>query len=68
VTDQEAFVVLNEWLQKCNELRKLDFNSSVMIKENLKNVKKYLPPAKDKLKDQYKELYHTLKTKNIFAD
>ena len=65
---EDASVLLNKWLQKCDGLRKIDFNPSVKIKENLKNVKKYLPPAKDKLKDQYKELYHTLKTKNIFAD
>jgi hypothetical protein len=67
VTDQETYVILNEWLKKCNKSRKLDFDPSVKIKENLNNVKPYPPPAKDKLKDQYKELYFILKTKDIIS-
>jgi len=35
VTKEDAFVILNEWLKKCNQLRKLDFNPSAKIKENL---------------------------------
>lgn len=64
VTKQNAFTILNGWLQKCNELRPLD-KAIKKIEEDLENVKGYLPPSKDKLKDRYKEIYHMLKTKRI---
>ena len=68
VTNQEAFTILNEWLNKCDELRHLDFKVTKTIEEDLENVKGYLPPAKDKLKNQYKEIYHMLKTKSVLVD
>jgi hypothetical protein len=49
-------------------LRTLDYKPNKVIEDDLKKVKDYLPYSKDKMKIQYKELYHTLKTKNIFAD
>jgi hypothetical protein len=65
---EDAFVLLKDWLQKCDGLRKLDFNSHVYLNTNLRNVKKYLPPSKEKLKNEYTELYHLLRTKNIISD
>lgn len=65
MTNQEAFTILNAWIQKCNELRVLDFKATKKIEEDLENVKGYLPLSKDKLKDQHKEVYNILKTKNI---
>jgi hypothetical protein len=38
LTNQEAFTKLNGWLQKCNELRAIDFKATKII-EDLKNVK-----------------------------
>jgi len=68
VTDQETFIILDEWLKRCSGLRTLDFRSNKIIEDNIKNVKQFLPPSKDKLKDQYKDLYHVLKAKDIFVD
>jgi hypothetical protein len=68
VAEQEAFIMLDEWLKKCGELRPLDFQPNKIIEDDLKNVKQFLPPSKDKLKDQYKEIYNILKAKNIFID
>ncbi|HXS60624.1 MAG TPA: DNA primase noncatalytic subunit PriX, partial [Candidatus Sulfopaludibacter sp.] len=68
LTKEVAFNILNKWLEKCDVLRPLDFKITKAIDDNLKNVKQFLPPSKDKLKDQNKELYQILKTKNIFAD
>jgi hypothetical protein len=67
LTSEEAFIILNEWLQKCDKLRKLDFIPKIKIKVDLKNVKIYLPPSKEKLK-RYTELYNILRTKNILSD
>ena len=61
-------IIINEWLQKCDRLRKLDDNMLTYLKNVLKNVGQFLPPSKEKLKNKYTELYHTLKAKNIFAD
>src|SRR6476620_9209051 len=68
VTDQETFIILDEWLKRCSGLRTLDFRSNKIIEDNIKNVKQFLPSAKDKLKDQYNDLYHVLKVKDIFVD
>ncbi len=68
LTKEEAFVILNEWLDKCDVLRPLDFKITKAIDDNLKNVKQFLPHVKDKVKEHYKELYHILKGNNIFTD
>jgi non-catalytic primase subunit PriX-like protein len=65
LANEEVETILNEWLQKCSNLRKIDFNPQIKIKDDLKNVKKYLPPSKEKLKNEYKELYHIFRSKNI---
>ena len=54
-------------VQKCDKVKKIDFNSTLYIKSNLKNVKEYLPPSKEKLKNQYPEIYTILKYKKIIA-
>jgi hypothetical protein len=68
LTNEDATIIINEWLQKCDRLRKLDDNMLTYLKNLLKNVGQFLPPSKEKLKNKYTKLYHTLKAKNIFAD
>ncbi len=68
LSNEDASVLLKEWLQKCDGLRKIDFNSHVYLNSNLRNVKKYLPPSKEKLKNEYTELYRLLRNKNILLD
>jgi len=65
LTNEVAFNILNKWLQKCNELKKIDFDPTAYIKNDLKNVKGYLPPSKEKLKNQYLDLYNILKHNDI---
>ncbi len=67
LTNEDTSILLKEWLQKCDGLRKLDFNSHVYLNNSLRNVKKYLPPSKEKLKDKYTELYRLLRSKNIIS-
>ena len=58
---EESTEIAGQWLQKCDQLKRIDFNPSIIIKNDLKNVKKYLPPSKEKLKNEQQELYGILK-------
>ncbi len=69
--DNEVIAILTDWLKSCNDLRKLDFEPSKRIKENMKYAKTYLPISKTKLKEENLEIYKLLyqneynKLKNI---
>jgi len=67
LTNENAINILNQWLQRCDKVKKIDFDSTIYIKSDLKNVKEYLPPSKEKLKNQYTEIYNILKYKKIIA-
>jgi hypothetical protein len=67
LTKENATNILNQWLQRCDKVKKIDFDSTIYIKSDLKNVKEYLPPSKEKLKNQYPEIYNILKCKKIIA-
>jgi hypothetical protein len=56
---EESYHIINEWLQKCNLLRKLDFNIRSFIDTALATAyKKQIPPMKMiTLKTNYKDLY-----------
>jgi Primase X len=55
----EANNTIKGWLDKCNSLRRLDFNSNYVISRNIRAVKKdgYLPIGLDKLKTECTYLY-----------
>ena len=59
---EEANKTISSWLDKCNSLRRLDFNPNYMIKHNIHAAKKvgYLPIGLDKLKTENWYLYKTL--------
>ena len=67
LTNENAINILNQWLQRYDKVKKIDFDSTIYIKSDLKNVKEYLPPSKEKLKNQYTEIYNILKYKKIIA-
>ena len=67
LTKENAINILNQWVQKCDKVKKIDFDSTLYIRSDLKNVKEYLPPSKEKLKNQYPEIYTILKYKKIIA-
>lgn len=62
----EAVIILRNWLKKCDEVRKLDFNAQREINIRLKSVKSYLPSSKQTLKTEQPELYELLSKHNIF--
>jgi Primase X len=58
LSDKESFDTINQWLLKCNELRRLDFNPNQKIKEGLGVAAKgYYPISLGKLKEDLPALY-----------
>jgi hypothetical protein len=61
---EEAYSVMKEWLDKCNESEKLNFNPKIKIKNGLKGASKgYFPISIDKLKEENKSLYDLILNK-----
>jgi hypothetical protein len=58
----EAYDIITDWLNKCSQLRRLDFHSKYMIKYNINSAQKsgYLPISLDKLKIENPYLYNVL--------
>jgi hypothetical protein len=50
----EAYNTISDWLDKCNSLRRLDFNPNYIIRPNISRVKRggYLPISLEKLKTE----------------
>ncbi len=61
----DAFSIINEWLNKCSSVRPLDSNFNFRIKYDLNKVIKngYLPMKLDTLRIKKKSLYDILKPK-----
>ena len=62
---EESYKILKTWLEKCNELKNLDFNPDVEIKAKLNHVKNYNPIAFKTLMEDNKNLYLLLHYKYI---
>ena len=55
---EEAYSVMKEWLDKCDNIEKLNFNSKTKIKDGLKGASKgFLPISMEKLKEENRQLY-----------
>ena len=46
-----------DWLNKCNQVKRLDFNAKSLVKEKLAKVGNYHPIGLEKLKEEIRELY-----------
>ena len=59
---EESYQIINEWLQKCDSLRKLDFNTAYIVKYALNtSIQKRIPPMKlETLRSINSKLYHIL--------
>ncbi len=60
--------VLEEWLDKCDSLRKLSFSPRPKVNSTIKGNKGFNPISYPKLKDDYNVLYLLLVTKNVFQE
>ena len=58
----EAYNLIKNWLDKCSQLRSLDFNSNYMIKYNINSARRsgYLSISLEKLKTEKTNLYNIL--------
>ena len=61
----DSFQILKQWLNKCNSLRRLDFNPNQKIKDNLNHVGNFYPLGIQNLKtdEKYSKLYQLFKEK-----
>lgn len=60
MTKEEATIIIKDWLEKCDELRKLEFNPQREVSSKLRSVGTFLPSSKEKLKKEQPELYTLL--------
>lgn len=65
LSDDDLFQILKDWLNKCNSIRRLDFNPNQKIRDSLKHVRDFYPIGIYKLKtdEEYSKLYQILKEK-----
>jgi hypothetical protein len=58
-SEDEAYYIITDWLNKCSQLKRLDFHSKYMIKYNINSAKRneYLPISLEKLKIENQYLY-----------
>ncbi|HEX5187602.1 MAG TPA: hypothetical protein VFV86_12000, partial [Nitrososphaeraceae archaeon] len=59
-SQNDTFVVLNEWLIASNSMRKLDFNPKMVIILYMKNVNNFKPISLSKLKKENPNLYNLI--------
>ena len=58
---EESYTTIQNWLDKCNKLKKMNFNAKLKIREGLKGANKgYYPISLEKLKEENKELYEII--------
>jgi hypothetical protein len=57
LSESETAKIMEEWLDKCNRVRKLDFESKYRIYSIIKGNKDYKPISYSKLKEENTELF-----------
>lgn len=60
VSDWEASRIMEEWLDKCDKLRKLDFEPKVKVHSIIKGNKGYMPISLEKFKIENNILYQQI--------
>lgn len=63
LSEEDTFTILKEWLQKCNDLKKLSFEPKSKIYSTIKGNKGYKPVSLSKLKQENGELWKLLEAK-----
>lgn len=63
LSEEDTFNILKEWLQKCNELRKLSFDPKSKIYSTIRGNREYKPISYTKLKDNNTDLLCIIESK-----
>ncbi len=62
---KQAVVILIDWLQKSDQLKRLNFRPTSIVRSDLRGVGSYWPPKIETLKREQPEIYGELKKRNI---
>jgi hypothetical protein len=69
LSDKESFDIINQWLLKCNKLKRLDFNPNQKIKEGLRGAAKgYYPISLTKLIEELPALYNHIQAHSLWLE
>jgi hypothetical protein len=61
LSEQELTDIIRDWLNRCDQLRRLDFNYKQKIKDGIEGAKEgYLPISREKLRNENSRLYFLL--------
>jgi hypothetical protein len=61
LSERETTDIIEDWLNRCNRLRRLDFNYKQKIKDGIEGAKEgYLPISQEKLRNENGRLYSLL--------
>jgi hypothetical protein len=61
----ESYSIISDWLDKCKEVKRLDFAPHCKIQRALNSSKDFLPISKDKLKTENDGFYHLLQDNGV---
>jgi hypothetical protein len=65
LSQSEAFDLIKDWLDRCNLVKRLDFNPTTLIKSDLRGVGTFQPIGPHKLRIEIPKLYTRLKGEGI---
>ena len=63
----ESYSIIRDWLDKCNAVKRLDFNPHYKIKGALNSSNNFLPINKEKLKNENYGFYRILQESGVFT-
>ena len=67
LSQEDAYSIIDLWLEKCNKNYRLNFVPSYRIKAALKSSQDFLPISRDKLKVENQEFYHLLQNNGVLT-
>jgi hypothetical protein len=66
LTRQESFAIISDWLDRCDQMRRIDFNVRQRINDGLNGARDgYMPIKFEKLKEENEELYYLLRNQDL---
>jgi hypothetical protein len=60
---EESFLILKDWLEKCNQLRHFDFSVNSELHNKLKNVYSFYPLSYNKLFEENQDICNLINGK-----
>jgi hypothetical protein len=65
ISPHEAFGIMHDWLDKCNQVKRLDFNHNLRIKSVISSSKDFFPVSCEKLKAENEGFYNLLQGNGV---